>query len=143
MPTGEFPINKLKFYLAFENAFHCNDYVSEKMWRNAFTARQVPIVFGPHIDDVKAVAPPNSYIHAEMFDTPQQLVDYIDYLDGNDTAYLEYHQWRTLYPAKNVFGVELMQHMGNGERSICELCRLIRNKRANNERQYYKSVRHL
>ena len=39
--------------MAFENAYHCNDYVSEKMWRNAFGSRQIPIVFGPHMDDVK------------------------------------------------------------------------------------------
>ena len=27
-------ISKHKFYLAFENAIHCNDYISEKFWRN-------------------------------------------------------------------------------------------------------------
>ena len=57
----------MKFYLAFENAFHCNDYISEKFWRNGLNEGFVPIVFGPHPDDVKKVAPPNSYIHAETF----------------------------------------------------------------------------
>ena len=39
---------RFKFYLAFENAFHCNDYVSEKFWRNAFAVNGVPVVYGPH-----------------------------------------------------------------------------------------------
>ena len=43
---------------------------------------------------MEAVAPPNSYIFAEDFETPKDLVDYLDYLDSNDTAYLEYHKWR-------------------------------------------------
>ena len=42
-----------------------NLYSSEKFWRNALGEGLVPIVYGPHEDDVKAVAPPNSYIHAE------------------------------------------------------------------------------
>ena len=41
-------ISHHKFYLAFENAIHCNDYISEKMWRNALRIGAVPIVFGPH-----------------------------------------------------------------------------------------------
>ena len=138
--SGEYPTAKLKFYLSFENAYHCNDYISEKFWRNAIGQKQVPIVFGPHINDVLAVAPPNSFIHAEEFDTPQELVEYISYLDGNDTAYLEYHQWRTLYPPGRHRSVDTLQHMGTGERSLCELCRLIRDKRATNEKQFYKSV---
>ena len=32
---------------------HCNDYVSEKFWRNSLTQFMVPIVYGPHPDDVK------------------------------------------------------------------------------------------
>jgi len=26
-PTSTFPMLKMKFYLSFENAFHCNDYI--------------------------------------------------------------------------------------------------------------------
>ena len=48
---------KYKFYLAFENSIHCNDYISEKFWRNSLGQGLVPIVSGPHPDDVKAVAP--------------------------------------------------------------------------------------
>ena len=44
---------KYKFYLAFENSYHCNDYISEKFWRNSLGQGAVPIVYGPHPDDVK------------------------------------------------------------------------------------------
>ena len=40
--------SQYKFYLAFENSFHCNDYLSEKFWRNALHEGAVPIVFGTH-----------------------------------------------------------------------------------------------
>ena len=47
------PHRWFQFYLAFENSMHCNDYVSEKFWRNSLTQFMVPIVYGPHPDDVK------------------------------------------------------------------------------------------
>lgn len=61
------PFAPYKFYLAFENSIHCNGYVSEKLWRNSYQTGAVPIVFGPHKDDVAEQAPPNSFIHAEDF----------------------------------------------------------------------------
>ena len=137
-----FPADKMKFYLSFENAFHCNDYISEKFWRNALHSNLIPIVYGPHIDDVRAVAPPNSFIHAELFESPAALVEYIDYLDSNDTAYFEYHEWRTLYPEDHAPQLDWMS-FGDGfkeERVFCELCRLIRNKRKAGVHQHYQSV---
>ena len=79
-----FQLEKMKFYLAFENAYHCTDYVSEKFWRNSFNSKLIPIVYGPHPDDVEAVAPPNSYIHSENFESPAELVGYMTWLDNND-----------------------------------------------------------
>ena len=129
----------MKFYLSFENAYHCTDYISEKFWKNSFGFNLIPVVYGPHIDDVIAVAPPNSFIHAESFESPEELVKYLDYLDSNNTAYLEYHQWRTLYPSEVISGWPY-QRIGVEYRTFCDLCRLIREKRVRGERQYYKSV---
>ena len=56
------------------------------------------MVHGPHFLDVAKVAPPNSFIHAEQFAEPADLVFYMDYLWKNDTAYLDYHRWRLLKP---------------------------------------------
>jgi len=52
--TREEFIQRHKFYLSFENSLHCNDYISEKFWRNSLYNLAVPIVYGPHVDDVKA-----------------------------------------------------------------------------------------
>ena len=94
-------VEKYKFYLAFENSVHCPDYITEKFWRNSIKAGLVPIVWGPTKQDVLDVAPPNSFIHAEDFQTPAELVERLNYLDKNYTAYMEYHKWRDT-PAKDV-----------------------------------------
>lgn len=113
---GEF--TKYKFYLAFENSMHCNDYLSEKFWRNSLTQFMVPIVYGPHPDDVKRMAPPHSYIHVEDYDSPHELTKYLDYLDRNMTAYMEYHEWR-----KAPADVYLDNASKNTERMYCGVCK--------------------
>merc|ERR1712142_809385 len=37
--------NQYKFYLALENSY-CEDYITEKFYRNLYAAEVVPIVFG-------------------------------------------------------------------------------------------------
>ena len=91
-------VQHYKFYLAFENSLHCPDYVSEKFWRNSIKAGLVPIVWGPTKEDVLRVAPPNSFIHAEDYSSPKDLVNYLNYLDKNYTAYMEFHKWRDASP---------------------------------------------
>lgn len=79
-----------KFYLAFENTFHCKDYITEKFFSNALSNLAVPIVWGAAKEDYAAIAPPNSFIHVDDFDTVKDLVEYLEYLDRNDEAYLQY-----------------------------------------------------
>ena len=47
--------SKYKFYFAFENSVHCNDYMSEKFWRNSLSQGLVPVVAGTHPDDVEVI----------------------------------------------------------------------------------------
>ena len=79
-----------------ENSLHCKDYITEKLWYNSLYSGAVPVIFGPHKDDVAAVLPPKSYIHVEDFKSPNELVKYLYYLDKNTTAYAEYLEWRNL-----------------------------------------------
>lgn len=116
--------SKYKFYFAFENSIHCNDYLSEKFWRNSLGQGLVPIVYGPHPDDVKAMAPKNSFIHVEDFKEPKELVDYLEYLDRNDTAYLEYHAWRAETPD---FGDGKALH--NTEMMFCGVCQQVKERK--------------
>ena len=87
-----------KFYLAFENSYHCRDYITEKLWLNSYYVGVVPVVWGASKENYIRVAPENSFIHYEDFNGTQALVDYLKYLDKNDTAYMEYFQWRKSYP---------------------------------------------
>ena len=131
-------IAKYKFYLSFENSIHCNDYISEKFWRNALGGGAVPVVFGPHKDDVIKVAPKNSYIHAEDFSSAAELVKYLDYLNTNETAYLEYHAWRAEEPPS------LSSFKKGGSltsKMTCDLCKEItRRKQAGWAKRTIKSV---
>lgn len=65
------------------------------------------------------MAPEHSFIHAEDFASPADLVEYLDYLDNNDTAYLEYHAWRNEIPN---FDTPMM---GSTETMLCGACKEI------------------
>ena len=78
-----------------ENSYHCKDYTSEKLWLNALYSGAVPVIFGPHKDDVAKVLPPKSYIHVEDYTDYHDLLNYLQYLDRNFSAYAEYLEWRS------------------------------------------------
>ncbi|CAH8287402.1 unnamed protein product, partial [Schistosoma turkestanicum] len=82
-----------KFYLSFENSL-CPDYITEKIFRNAFKHDVIPVVMGASIEEYKRVAPPHSFIHVDQFKSPAELANYLKYLDRNKTAYNEYFAWR-------------------------------------------------
>ncbi|CAK8687512.1 unnamed protein product [Clavelina lepadiformis] len=86
-------VEAYKFYLAFENAQYCKDYMTEKFWYNAIGAGRVPVVWGPSKKDVEKLAPTGSFIHTDDFKSPADLAKYLLYLDSNDTAYREYFKW--------------------------------------------------
>ncbi|PIK59360.1 putative glycoprotein 3-alpha-L-fucosyltransferase A-like [Apostichopus japonicus] len=85
-------IQSHKFYLALENSC-CKEYISEKLWRTLIL-NTVPIVIGPQKRDYLNLAPPNSFIYADDFESMQDLVSYLKYVDSNDTLYNEYFKWR-------------------------------------------------
>ncbi|CAK8698164.1 unnamed protein product [Clavelina lepadiformis] len=110
-------ISEFKFYFAFENSYHCLDYVTEKLFVNAFKGGAVPVVFGANKSDYQAVVPPNSCIYVDDFTNLQNLVNYLKYLDKNATAYKEYMKWRTMKP-------EEMPNYGRSTK-LCQLCRVL------------------
>ena len=38
-------MSEFKFYFAFENGYHCQEYITEKVWFNSFYLGSVPIVW--------------------------------------------------------------------------------------------------
>lgn len=110
-----------KFFLAIEN-FYCTDYVTEKFYNEALQKGLVPIVLNGGKMGQAKVAPPGSFIDVLDFKDLHHLGAYIKYLDGNDTAYLQYHQWRRDY--------EVVVHDYK-----CNLCRIL-NKKFSNVRRW-------
>ncbi|NXH45193.1 FUT4 fucosyltransferase, partial [Dicaeum eximium] len=89
-------ISAYKFYLAFENSQH-TDYITEKLWRNAFSASAVPVVLGPRRANYERFIPPDSFIHVDDFSSPRLLATYLKFLDKNKTSYSRYFAWRQKY----------------------------------------------
>ena len=81
---------KYKYYLAFENS-NCLDYITEKFWE-ALRHKVLPIVMGARDEDYQAVAPDNSYLHVDNFDSPQTLAEHLKQLDNNPLQYNRHFQ---------------------------------------------------
>ena len=105
---------KYNFYLAFENS-DCTDYVTEKLWR-ALEARLIPVVRGCQVN-YTAIAPPNSFIHADSFSTPKKLAEYLKKVSSNKKLFNKYHKWRRLYKERG--------GMTSNHRWSCDLCRQV------------------
>lgn len=110
-------LNRYKFYFAFENSYHCRDYITEKVFRNCIEANSVPVVWGAQKSDYEAVLPKNSFIFAEDFPSLKSLTDYLEYLNKNDTAYLGYFRWRT-HKYQD-------PHLPKQPSPYCQLCRIV------------------
>ncbi|KAG8563989.1 hypothetical protein GDO81_016279 [Engystomops pustulosus] len=89
-------LSTYKFYLAFESS-RATDYITEKLWKNAFLFGTVPIVLGPSRKNYELFMPPNSFIHVDDFSSPRELASYILQLDKDDEKYRAYFKWRELF----------------------------------------------
>jgi len=123
-------VQTYKFYLAFENSLHCRDYITEKFFVNGLTVGTVPVVYGALRKDYEAIAPPHSFIHVEDFNTTKELVDYLNYLDKNQTAYAEYFAWRDKNPHA---AYQCWDYTG-----FCALCRSLYGISANDKRPFWE-----
>nr|XP_057913378.1 alpha-(1,3)-fucosyltransferase 7-like isoform X2 [Doryrhamphus excisus] len=93
-------LSRCYFYLAFENSLS-KDYITEKLWRNAYQSGAVPVVLGAPLQDYKAVAPPHSFIHVDEFASVKELAEYLHNLAGDPERYGEYLRWKTDWKAKS------------------------------------------
>ncbi|XP_077593526.1 alpha-(1,3)-fucosyltransferase 7 [Stigmatopora nigra] len=107
-------ISRCYFYLAFENS-EFKDYITEKLWNNAYMSGAVPVVLGASIKDYEDVAPPHSFIHVDQFASVKKLAEYLVELAGDQKRYDEYFQW------KGKWNVKLRQ---NWIENLCKLCTL-------------------
>ncbi|XP_052101791.1 glycoprotein 3-alpha-L-fucosyltransferase A-like [Mytilus californianus] len=103
-----------KFYLAFENS-KCLGYYTEKFSQNALRNNAIPIVLGVSRAEIKAAAPPGSYIHVEDFDSPKQLADYLHRIDKDDNLFNQYFRWKRYGKMTNT-------------KTWCRLCSMLHEK---------------
>lgn len=92
-------IAKCLFYLSLENS-EAKDYISEKLWRNAFQAGVVPVVLGPSRATYEALAPPHSFIHVSDFSSTAALAEHLQHLAADRQAYNTYFQWHRTHRIK-------------------------------------------
>ncbi|CAK8679661.1 unnamed protein product [Clavelina lepadiformis] len=139
-----------RFYLAFENAQSCKDYISEKFWYNALYTGAVPIVWGPTKADVERVAPPNSFIHVDDFDGDwTRLANYLRSLEADVDAYKEYFRWWTM---KGFFPIYKLRQPDDVRDIVTDnachfetngMCHLCKTLNENRHKKSYKVVRSL
>ncbi|NXD24348.1 FUT4 fucosyltransferase, partial [Spelaeornis formosus] len=109
-------VSAYKFYLAFENSQH-TDYITEKLWKNAFSASAVPVVLGPSRANYERFIPSDSFIHVDDFASPQLLATYLKFLDKNKTNYRRYFAWRNKYEV----------HVASfWDEHLCKVCEAVR-----------------
>lgn len=81
-----------KFHLALEHTSQ-HGYMSEKVWQ-ALRVGTVPIYYGA--PEAGFFLPPHSTLFLSDFASYDKLIDYLLYLDKNDTAYMSYLEWRQI-----------------------------------------------
>ena len=81
-----------KVYLAFENSA-CREYITEKLWYNALQHDTVPVVLGPTREHYDKMAPAESFIHVEDFQSPRHLARHLRRLDKDFRLYYKYRKW--------------------------------------------------
>nr|XP_043868429.1 alpha-(1,3)-fucosyltransferase 7-like isoform X2 [Solea senegalensis] len=105
-------ISRCYFYLAFENSVS-KDYITEKLWWNAYQGGAVPVVLGASVSDYKAVAPPNSFIHVDDFASVKDLGRYLVELAKDKKRYSEYFTWRQHWKVKR---------LAEWRERLCKIC---------------------
>ncbi|XP_071584102.1 4-galactosyl-N-acetylglucosaminide 3-alpha-L-fucosyltransferase FUT6-like isoform X3 [Heliangelus exortis] len=86
-------MSQYSFYLAFENSQH-EDYITEKLWRNALSSGTIPVVLGPPRENYEHFLPPDSFIHVDDFANAGELARYLLELSEDPERYRSYFQWR-------------------------------------------------
>ena len=82
-------LRKYKFYLSFENTF-CKDYVTEKLYENAFQNEIVPVMIASVNTSDVTFLPPGSFINALDFPTVKELTDHMTTVGNSPDLYNEY-----------------------------------------------------
>ena len=106
---------KYMFRIAIENTCY-QDYITEKFF-DWFNSDIVLVVLGA--GNYSNIAPKGTYINANDFESPRDLVKYLNALMHNKAKYIGYLQRKENYTAENL--------RDSSQRAYCELCRRLHN----------------
>ncbi|CAG2063831.1 unnamed protein product, partial [Timema podura] len=95
--------NEYKFYLSFENS-NCREYLTEKVWFNAYLKNSVPVIMGASLEDCGRFLPPGSYVHVDAFKSPAHLASYLKHLAAMPAEYNAFFSWKKLFKVVNEHG---------------------------------------
>lgn len=110
-------LNDYLFYLAFENS-NCEEYMTEKLFWNAYSKGAIPIIMGPTKKNCKKLLPPNSYLHIEEYVRPRDVAKHLEYLNKTwDENLFNFHQWRRHFKIVNEHG-----YFGSKSVHYCRIC---------------------
>ncbi|XP_063065016.1 alpha-(1,3)-fucosyltransferase 7-like [Engraulis encrasicolus] len=84
------------FYLAFENS-EFQDYITEKLWKNALEGGAVPVVLGPSRRNYEAMIPKDSFIHVDDFSSVEELGQFLKQVAEDRERYASYFKWKLNY----------------------------------------------
>ncbi|KAJ8679255.1 hypothetical protein QAD02_015042 [Eretmocerus hayati] len=120
-----------KFYLAFENS-NCREYLSEKLWWQAYAKSSVPVIMGAPKSDCLRLLPPNSYLHVDDYHSPEHLANRLILLGKNRKKYERLQLgWRKRYKILNEHG-----YFGSPSAHYCRLCQAL-NYNSNETKIYW------
>lgn len=102
LTTKRIAINKYMFYLAFENKIE-KGYVTEKIF-DGLLAGTVPIYLGDSKRSKSLLPNPDTAIFVSDYeDNVDGLVQYLDMLAANSSAYEKHREWRQSYNSSTYF----------------------------------------
>ncbi|CAH0723382.1 unnamed protein product, partial [Brenthis ino] len=114
------------FYLVFENS-ECEEYLTEKSFYNAYSKGAIPVILGPTVENCELLLPPNSFLHIDNFESPEELAKNIIEISKDDNKLLSYHRWRNDFEVVNEHG-----YFGSKSYHLCRICEALNyNDRSN------------
>ncbi|CAH0564307.1 unnamed protein product [Brassicogethes aeneus] len=131
-------IDRYMFYLAFENS-NCDEYLTEKVWWNAFEKNSIPVVMGANIYNYKKLLPLGSYLNIDQFASPRDLAEYIKVLNKTE-GYLDMYNWKKNFKVLNEHG-----YFNSKSYHYCRICEALnyngREKKVYNNLDNFWSVK--
>ncbi|KAJ8986193.1 hypothetical protein NQ317_005667 [Molorchus minor] len=123
-------IDNYLFYLSFENS-NCDEYITEKLWWNAYHKNSIPIVMGTDKQNYEKLLPPDSYINIEDFASPAVLAQFIYRLNATG-EFKEYYKWKNNFEVLNEHG-----YFKSESFHYCRICQAL-NYNDRQQKTYYK-----